>query len=339
MSTEQTRHDSEAAVTAPDPPRPADAAAGSSTRLRLQVLINRGGGTVRRLGVDRLRQRLTVAFTAHEVAAELHFAVGDELRILVEAARDAALRGEIDGVVVGGGDGTVGSTAGVLAGTGVAMGVLPVGTLNHFAKDLGVPQELELAVAVIAANHVREVDVGEVNGTVFVNNSLIGVYPYMVAERERRRKLHGLGKWPAMGMAFVRMLMRFPRRRLTLTAQGATTSYRTPLLFIGVNEYDLERMKLRRTRGLDQGELWVLVAKHRNAAAFLWLACRTFFGGLSQGSDFDVLRVSHAEVQTRASRVPVSHDGEVKRMHGPLRYTLRPGDLRVFAPVRPGAQA
>ena len=92
-------------------------------------------------------------------------------------------------------------------------------------------------------------------------------------------------------------------------------------------------MKLRRTRGLDRGELWVLVAKHRNAAAFLWLACRTAFGGLSQGGDFDVLRVSHAEVHTRASRVPVSHDGEVERMRGPLRYTLRAGDLKVFAPA------
>ena len=311
----------------------AEASATGPAGLRLRVLINSGGGTVRRLGVERLHQRLTVAFTAHDVAAELVFVPGADLRERAVAARDAALDGKLDGVVVGGGDGTMGSVAGVLAGTGVPMGVLPVGTLNHFAKDLGVPLELELAVALIARRHVRAVDVGEINGTVFVNNSLIGVYPYMVAERERRRRLHKLGKWPAMTLAFFRMLARFPRRRLTLTAQGVTTPYRTPCLFIGVNEYDLERMKLRRTRGLDQGRLWILVAKQRDAAAFLWLACRMVFGGLSQSADFDTLRVVEAEVRTRASRVPVSHDGEVTRLRGPLHYRLRPGDLKVFAPV------
>ena len=100
------------------------------------------------------------------------------------------------------------------------LGVLPLGTLNHFARDVGMPAEPEAAAQVIASSAPRAVDVAEVNGHVYVNNSLLGAYPYMVADRERRRDQHGLGKWTAMTLAFLRMLWRFPRRRLTLCFDG-----------------------------------------------------------------------------------------------------------------------
>ena len=90
-----------------------------------------------------------------------------------------AKRGEIDAIVVGGGDGSVRTVAGVLADTGVPLGVLPLGTLNHFAKDLGIPLKVEQAAAAIAAGHTRNVDIAEVNGKTFINNSSIGIYPYM----------------------------------------------------------------------------------------------------------------------------------------------------------------
>lgn len=318
---------------------PSAAGAGSPTLtrpaagLRLKVLVNAGGGTVRREGADATRQRLQAAFADHGAAAELALVPGGELRDALRAALEEARAGRLDGVVVGGGDGSVSTAAGVLAGSEVPLGVLPLGTLNHFAKDIGMPTDLDEAVAAIGRGHVRPVDVGEVNGEVFVNNSLLGIYPYMVTERERRRERHGIGKWPAMGLAFLRMLWRFPRRRVAITVEGATKPYRTPLLFVGVNEYSLERMKMRRARGMSGGELWLFVAKHRDPLAFLWFAARTQFGGLRQEGDFEMLRVTSAEVTLRASRVPVSRDGEVERMRGPLAYKVRPGALKVFAPV------
>jgi diacylglycerol kinase family enzyme len=306
--------------------------------LSVVAVLNRGGGTVQRIGVDRLREQLADAFARCGVDAELVFAAPAELRHEAERALARARAGQIDALVVGGGDGSVNAVAGVLAGTGVPLGVLPLGTLNHFAGDLGMPPEIEAAVEAIARARPRAVDVAEVNGRVFVNNSLLGAYPYMVADRERRRQAHGLGKWVAMSLAFLRMLEHFPRRRLTLCIEGRATPYRTPCLFVGVNEYETGLFRLQRRNGMDKGELFLLVAKHSRPWSFAWFAFRVAFRGLDEeAGDFELLRAAAVEVRARASRVPVSTDGEVERMRTPLRYRIRPRDLSVLAPLPPAA--
>jgi diacylglycerol kinase family enzyme len=300
---------------------------------RVIALLNRSGGTIQRIGVERLREQLADAFARCGARAELVLADPADLRRQAEQALAHAQAGRTDAVVVGGGDGSVNTVAGVLAGTGVPLGVLPLGTLNHFAKDLGMPLEVEAAVEAIVRADPRAVDVAEVNGRVFVNNSLLGVYPYMVADRERRRKAHGLGKWVAMSLAFLRMLARFPRRRLELCVEGWTKPYRTPCLFVGVNEYETGQFQLQRRSGMDNGELWLLVAKHSQPLSFAWFAFRVAFRGLDEAGDFELLRATAIEVRAYASRVPVSTDGEIARMRAPLRYRIRPGDLRVLAPT------
>ena len=317
-----------------------EAAAGPSHTLpeepatgrRLRVVLNRDGGTARRLGVDPLRAQLSEGFARAGAAAELTFVPGDELVRRLEQARDDALAHGLDGIVVGGGDGSVNAAATVLAGTGVPLGVLPLGTLNHFARDLGIPPEPEAAAAAIAAAQPRPVDVAEVNGHLFVNNSLLGAYPYMVADRERRRELHGLGKWTAMSLAFLRMLARFPRRRLTLCFEGDRRPVRTPCLLVGVNEYDPQLFEVRRRHGLDEGHLWLVVAKHASPLGFAWFAFRAAFRGLVESRDFETHKLRSLEVRARTTRLPVSIDGELLRLRPPLRYRIRPGKLLVLAP-------
>lgn len=300
--------------------------------LRLRVLVNRTGGAVQRLGVEELRQRLIAAFAQSGTTVDLVFAAAGELPELARQGLRDAGAGRLDALVVGGGDGSVGAVAGVLAGTGVPLGVLPLGTLNHFAKDLGMPLGIEAAVAALAAGRTREIDVAEVNGRVFVNNSLLGVYPYMVADRERWRRALGLGKWPAMTLAFLRMLVRFPRRRLRIQAEGWSRPYRTPCLFVGVNEYEAEPFRWPRRNGMDGGRLWLVVARHGRPLRFIWFAFRAAFRGIEPADDFEVFRVTAVEVRPAVARVPVAADGEVERMHRPLRYRIRPRDLRVLAP-------
>jgi diacylglycerol kinase family enzyme len=299
---------------------------------RLRALLNRDGGTARKLGVEALEQQLAAGFAGAGAAADLAFLPGAELTRGLERARDDALAGRLDGVVIGGGDGSVNSAAALLAGTGVPLGVLPVGTLNHFARDLGMPLELEAAAAAIATSEPRAVDVAEVNGHVFVNNAVLGVYPYMVADRERRRERHGLGKWTAMSLAFLRMLVRFPRRRLTLCFEGESRPVRTPGLLVGVNEYDPQMFEVRRSHGLDRGQLWLLVAKHDNPLSFTWFAFRTAFRGLDEARDFEVHKLQSLEVRARTSRLPVATDGELLQLRPPLRFRIRPGELMVLAP-------
>jgi diacylglycerol kinase family enzyme len=274
---------------------------------------------------------VAAAFVSERVEAEVVLAEGDGIGREIERALGRARAGEIDGVVVGGGDGTVGSAAGLLAGTDVPLGVLPLGTLNHFAKDLGMPLEVERACAAIAAGRTRRVDVAEVNGRVFVNNSAVGLYPYMVIDRERRQDHSGLGKWPAMTLAFLRAVRHFPRRRLRVCVEGWTRPYRTPCLFVGNNAYDMSLLSMRRQQ-LDGGQLWLFVAGHQDRLAFMWLAARIAVGGLEREGNFETVSTPRAEILSRASRLHVSTDGEVQRLQPPLRYRSRPADLVVFAP-------
>src|SRR6185503_11351427 len=154
-------------------------------------------------------QRITVLLNprAGKQDATLARQVADAFR-----AADAVCRGS-DVVVAGGGDGTVSTAAGALAGTGVPLGVLPLGTLNHFAKDLGIPLDLGDAARVIVAGWTQTVDVGEVNGRLFVNNASVGMYARLIAERAAMQRI-GRGKWVAHGLATLRVFRRYQRLRV-----------------------------------------------------------------------------------------------------------------------------
>jgi diacylglycerol kinase family enzyme len=222
--------------------------------------------------------------------------------------------------------------ASVLAGAPVPLGVLPLGTLNHFAKDLGIPLQVGEAAAAIAAGRTRLVDIAEVNGETFINNSSIGVYPYMVIDRERRRARDRLAKWMAMLPAFFRMMRHFPRRRLRISAEGFARPYRTPCLFVGNNEYGMELFTVRRRHRLDSGKLWFYVVKPREPLEFFWMVCRMCFGRLDQARDLETFQLAAAEVSAKTSRLPVALDGDVQIMHTPLQYRSRPRALTVIVP-------
>ena len=300
--------------------------------LRLIALLNEGAGAASHKGTDGLRDELAAALDALDIVAELKFCGGSELKQLAEAALESAKAGEIDAVVVGGGDGSIRTVAGVLAGSGVPLGILPLGTLNHFAKDLGIPLHLGEAAEVIARGAHRDVDLAEVNGETFINNSSIGIYPYLVLDRERRRAHHKVAKWMAMVPALFRAARHFPRRRLALSAEGWTRPYRTPCLLIGNNEYGVEFPTLGRRHSLDRGMLSVYVVKQRRAWGLFWMVWRMAFGKVSQGRDVESFRLSELEVRSKTSRLPVALDGEVEFMHPPLQYRSRPRALRVIVP-------
>jgi diacylglycerol kinase family enzyme len=302
------------------------------TRLRVRALINRTAGTAARHGGETLRDALTAAFAERGVVAEIELLAGDALRTGAERAVAEVRSGTADAVVVGGGDGSVSTVASVLAGTGIPLGVLPLGTLNHFAKDLGIPTELDGAVAVIGARQQRAVDVAEVNGQVFINNSSIGIYPYMVLDRERRRRRAGLSKWTAMALAAWRAFRHLPVRRLAIAAESMTEPYRTPCLFVGNNAYEVHPPLLVRRPMLDQGQLCLYVAKAQTRLGLLWLVIRTALGLHNRARDLEMFQTRTAEIRSSASRLLVAADGEVEVMRPPLRYRVNPGALTVFAP-------
>ena len=233
--------------------------------------------------------------------------------------------------VAAGGDGTVSAVAAAVAGTERAMGVLPVGTLNHFARDLALPLDLAGSVAAIAEGSTRAVDVGEVNGLVFVNNSSIGVYPMMVLDRERMKK-SGVNKWASLVVASAKSFVRFRCLQVELEAGGAVRRCITPLVFIGNNEYRMQGAKLGGRERLDGGELAVYLAPGAGRSTILRMVFAALFGRLKTVPEYQEYRVQRLTVKIGRRRLRVSLDGEVKRLRGPLIYRSRPGSLHVLVP-------
>lgn len=174
---------------------------------------------------------------------------------LAEKARDAVAQGA-DIVVAGGGDGTLSATASALAGTDVAFGILPVGTLNHFARDLGLPLDLEAAAKVVCSGRTVDVDIAEVNGKTFLNNSIIGLYPvfrFLRAEQERK----GMPSKLALLWAAAGVFHRLPLFTLRFLVGGKEIVRRTPYVLIANNEHAMQGWQLGTRRSLSEGKLWI----------------------------------------------------------------------------------
>ena len=260
----------------------------------------------------------------------------DNGRDIAAIARNAAQSAEPI-VVAAGGDGTISAVAGALAGSDKILGVLPVGTLNHFAKDLGIPIDLEAAVRTIKEGEVAAVDVGEVNDRIFINNSSLGIYPHIVSRRKAQQQRHARGKWTAFFWATVQALRRFPFLDLRVAFEGQQIVRRTAFLFVGNNEYKIAGFELGSRSCVNAGKLGLYLSQGTGRLGLFRLAFHALFGRVDQAKDFDVFCVSEARVQTGKRRLLVACDGEVERMQTPLHYRIRPAALHVLVPRREDA--
>src|SRR5947209_10464776 len=295
----------------------------------VEVILSASAGAPRP-GAGEVGRAVAEAFAACGVEARVRVAGGGG-----DVARLArlALSNGARAVVAGGGDGTVSAVASLLAGTEKPLGVLPLGTLNHFAKDLGVPLAVGDAARGVCEGRVRSVDVGEVNGRIFVNNSSLGLYPRIVRRRDKLRERLGSGKWAAFFRAAFAVLRRYPFLNVRLSADGQEIVRRTPFVFVGNNEYQTESFQIGARSCLDAGCLSLYVAHRTGRLGLLRLAVRALFGRLSQAKDFDALRAQEVWVEThRPKRLHVATDGEVVVMTTPLHYRVLPGALRVIVP-------
>jgi YegS/Rv2252/BmrU family lipid kinase len=232
-------------------------------------------------------------------------------------------------VIVGGGDGTVGAAASALKGSKTTLGILPLGTLNHFARDLSIPFALDEAAALIAKGKTRTVDQAEVNGRTFVNNSAIGLYPLMVVDRDSQQHRLGRSKRLAMLVASFRTLMNFHDHRLTLTTDEDRSSVDTPLLFVGNNDYRLALPAAGQREALDDGKLCVLVMRKKRVPGFHAATARALVGWTRDDDMIRMDAVSRLRVDSGRATLTVSVDGETVSMKPPLDYRIRPGALRV----------
>lgn len=299
--------------------------------MRATALLNRGGGAV--AADDDIKANVEAALHGAGIDASVEQVDGDDIE---ERCRAVAKRGD-PLLIVGGGDGTISAAASALAGSDTRLGILPLGTLNHFARDLGIPTALDEAALTIAQGHERRVDIADMNGRTFINNSAVGLYPLMVIDRDAQRKRLGRSKRLAMIFASLRTLVRFHHQRLTLTVNDEQARVDTPMLFVGNNDYRLELPGAGERDALDDGRLCVLVMRSKGPAGFLAATARALIG---RTRDNDMVRIDDVErlrVGSRRSLLAVSLDGEVCHIKPPLDYAIRKGALLVVAPPVTGS--
>lgn len=231
-------------------------------------------------------------------------------------------KGATIGVI--GGDGTVSAVAGLVAHTKATLVPLPGGTLNHFTKDLGIPQDIDEALHRAAKNKPCTIDIAKVNDTYFINNSSLGLYPASL--RERQKIQSRLGKWPAAVIASLRALFRFKTYHVTIDSH----SFDTAFIFVGNNRYTLDPLASNDRTSLNEGVLTVYIS---SASSYLELIKTVFvvlIGRTHALHDFGEYHPTALTIETKKQRsVAISHDGEVSQCTPPLTYTIEAGALRI----------
>ena len=309
--------------------------------MRFLVLLNEAAGTLAASREEEdVRGRIAGGFRAAGAEADVRAADPQQL---AQLARDAAAGGSgYDAVIGGGGDGTLNTIAAALAGTGRAFGVLPLGTHNHFAKDMNVPLDLDAAVAALARGSargaVRDVDVAEVNGRVFLNFSGIGLHPLVVRHRDAQRAARGRHKFVALFLALLRVLRRPPVMRVRIDGGGRSVRRITPSVVVCNNLHQMQVIGVATVSHPDRSMLNVYLARSTRWLGLAWLIVRALFRRLDTARNFEALSLSELAVSTRRRVERVSVDGEVMDMPTPLRYRVRRGGLKVIVPEA-GAEA
>ena len=298
--------------------------------MRIALVINAASGAVASgTSPEAIRERL--------VAAGIE-PLGEADRGAPLAVRIAAAVSEpdIDAVVVAGGDGTIACAAAALVGKAIPLGILPLGTLNLFARDLGLPLDLDGAVSALVSGGRRRIDVGEVNGRTFLINSVLGLPARVTRHREAHRRQLGLRTLLRWILGVLRHLGRYPRLTVTGAIDGTVQCLRFRLLAVVVGDY-VERPGHVLVRApVDAGQLTVYVLANLSPSRNLRLALGFALGDWRRLPDVERLPVENLAIASEKRALRVMNDGEVMLIPAPLRYRIHRQALTVIVPRAEG---
>lgn len=235
-------------------------------------------------------------------------------------------------VMVGGGDGTFNLAANLMAGSQVALALLPLGTFNHFAKDAGVPLDPVEAFKAALEGSIADIDLGQVNDRYFLNNSSIGLYPEAVNERRNIRQRLKVPKFIAMLAASFYSFSRYTILHLKNIDGHGTKHIHTPMLFVGNNDYQFTGPGTIGRKCLTGGYLSVFHADPVTRAQFLGLSLKILLSSKMRNEQLSATRTNRFRVDSSKRRLRVSADGEVFKLAPPIEYRCRPGALRILIP-------
>lgn len=292
---------------------------------QIAVIINTGSGQAE---LEEKFTEIRNAFQANRLEADFFLAYdGASLKEAVHKAVEQ----EHKVIVAAGGDGTINAVASQIINSKTLLGILPAGTFNHLARDLGIPTELDQAVKVIAQSNSIKIDAGQVNDKAFLNNSSIGIYSKLVRYRQGQQK-EGWDKKRAMIRAIVGVLWRYSFWNVEIGIGEVRRLYRTSLVFIGNNKYDVDGFDIGTRKSLSSGKLCLYILKDSGRFGLIRLGLKSLFRILSKRDLFEPHTVTEVHLKTRKKLLKVALDGEVVTLPSPLEYKILPEALNVIVP-------
>ncbi|MDB5176353.1 MAG: uncharacterized protein JWN75_21 [Candidatus Saccharibacteria bacterium] len=280
--------------------------------MKLVVVYNPKSGSA------QTKKQLKRLFKAANITIESFIVIDDKLsRHLQPFCR----KGKIIAAI--GGDGTIASVAAIVHTSQALFAPLPGGTLNHFTKDADIDQDLEIAIKNLTNAKQRKIDVATVNKKLFLNNSSIGIYPTTLQTRKRFEDK--LGKWPSAVVSTIRAFVRF--RIYTITINGKI--YRTPFVFVGNNQYDIDNGGARKT--LTSKKLFVYIIKSDKRRTLIRLLFASIIGQARSDNDLITLSTQKIIIHSHKNRLNVSTDGELVSTSTPITYESLPGSLTILS--------
>jgi diacylglycerol kinase family enzyme len=317
----------------PDTPRIPGSAAQAARDGPLYIVLNSGSGS---RDADRTQEQLAAIFSEAGRAHEF-LQIGTSGDVAA-TARKAAERASANGgvVVAAGGDGTINAVAGEAIGRGCPFGVLPQGTFNYFGRVNGIPQDTEEAARALLNGRLAPIQVGRVNGRLFLVNGSIGLYPQILEDREASKRVHGRSRWVALCSALATLLRSRHRMRLEVTPDDGTPELlRTSTLFVGNNRLQLDRIGLEpaHVEALSNARLAGVSIRPAGWWAMAGLALRGALGRLRDADHVRSFVFQRLRVAPRGrSRIKVATDGEVVWMSTPLVFEVGPEPLLLLVP-------
>ncbi len=294
----------------------------------LTVILNRESGTLMKLGPDQVEQELRAILEALGCKAEIHNVKASEVQAALEAARDGAA----DAVIVGGGDGTVASAATIFAGHEKPLGILPFGTFNLAARDVGMPLDWQEAARLLVTSPVAKIDLLEVNGSLYLCLVVLGFYPTQVMGQAEYH-----GSWIVKSVRTLwhslQSAATFPPLHLRLSDGVSVQTYRTRLALMANNDYEDMFGIIPTRRSLDAGYFTVYISRHQSRFGFLKSCVTWIMGRWKQDREISVMRATELQIDVkRKRRVSVMMDGELEKIDLPFTVKLRPKALRAIVP-------
>ena len=301
-------------------------------KARLVFIVNAASGSIE---PENTRAAIEAALAEAGREGELRFVRPADL---AEAADEAALTAlqRRSAVVAVGGDGTLNAVARAAHAHGCAMGLVPQGTFNYFARTHHLPEDATEATRVLLHGAPVPVQVGVVNDQLFLVNASLGLYPEMLKDREAFTARFGRHRLVVLFASATTLLRTHRPLRLRIRCEGTVREITTPTLFVGNNRLQLERLGLPEADAPDDGRVAAVMLRPIGTLAMLGLMLRGALGTLG-GAD-TIERFEFTQMQVRPRLLPgrrsirVAMDGEVSRLRVPLDIGRSPRPLFLIKP-------